>query len=317
MIAFLITVARKVGFFISVLLGVSFAIILLGRMVPGDAIDQLSDDPEFRAAMVQELGLDKPVIVQYVSWLGDAAQGDLGESWVLRQGEPVANLIGPALVKTASLVVPSLFLTFLFASLMIALTHYDGVRPVKLPLKVVTNVISVLPLFLMGELVIVLFNSQIWPLVEAGTIARPGWFALPGETHWFKYFLATLVLSVGNGTLSDLILHLDEEFDKVRHQEFVLSAWARGARSRLHIVLNLLVPVFTLVVNKLAFLLGGAVVVETVFNINGVGSMIWRAAEMRDIPVVIAISFVLAAVVVLMQLLSDLLQVIVDPRVRA
>ena len=165
-------------------------------------------------------------------------------------------------------------------------------------------------------MIILSINAQIYPLIEAGTIGRPAWFALPGEEHWVKYLLAVVVLAIGNGTLSDLLLHLSEEVEKVRHQEYILSAWARGARAVRHMALNLLVPTFTLVVNKITFMLGGVVVVEAVFNINGVGWMIWRAANQRDIPVVMAVSFIIAGGVALLQLVSDLLQVAVDPRVR-
>lgn len=317
MMSLLLTAGRKVGFFLAVLLGVSFAIILLGRMVPGDAIDQLGDDPEFRAAMMAELGLDKGIFEQYVDWVGRAITGEFGQSWVIRQGESVANLIGPAFKKTLFLLVPSLGLTFLMAALLLRFFQYDGLSYLKAPIRWVVHIASVLPLFVLGEMLILGLNHETYALMEAGTLSRPGWFALPGEDHWFKYLLAIFVLALGNGTLSDLMLHLGEEVDKVRHREFILSSWARGAKVMRHLVHNLLVPVATIVTNKTTFMLGGVVVVEWVFNINGVGAMIWRAANARDIPVVIAISFLIAGGVVLLQLLSDLLQVAVDPRARS
>lgn len=317
MTALLGTIVKKIGIFLAVLAGVSFAIIVLGRLVPGDAIDQLTDDPTVRAAMMAELGLDRSVIGQYFTWWGRVLAGDLGQSWVIRVGEPVINLIVPAFKKSLTLILPALALTFASAWTLLAVFRFDGVRLAKGPLRFAVHAISVLPLFLLGDMLIFGINSRLYPLIEAETISRPAWFALPGTEHWFKYLLAIVVLAVGNGMLSDLMLTLGEEVERVREREFILSAWARGANAWRHLALNLVVPVTTLVVNKVTFLLGGIVVVETVFNINGVGSMIWRAANQRDIPVVIAITFLISGGVALMQLLSDLLQVMIDPRVRS
>ena len=317
MTALLTTVGRKVGFFLAVLAGVSFAILVLGRMVPGDAIDQLTDDPTVRAAMVSELGLDRSLISQYFAWWAKALQGDLGESWVIRLGEPVLHLIGPAVEKSLSLILPALVVSFGSSWILLAFFRFDGLRALKGPVRLLVHAVSVLPLFLLGDLLMFTLNSRLYPLIEAGTLSRPAWFALPGEEHWFKYALAVLVLSLGNGLLSDLLIHLDEEVEALREREFILSAWSRGAAPGRHLALNLVVPVFTLMANKLTFLMGGIVVVETVFNINGIGSMIWRAANVRDIPVVIGITFFLSFWVAVVRLVSDLLQVAIDPRVRS
>lgn len=316
MFALLLTVARKVGFFLAVLFGVSFAIIVLGRLVPGDAIDQLTSDPQVRQAMLEEMGLERPLVFQYLAWWGKVLAGDFGQSWVIRQGEPVASLVGPAVLKSLSLILPALVVNFGLAWALMRFFGRDGLNWAKGPVRLVAHAISVLPLFLLGDLLISGINSQTYPWIEAERITRPAWFALPGNEHWFKYLLAVLVLAVGNGTLSDLTLHLTEEVGRVRESEFLLSVWARGARVAQHMALNLVVPLSTLFVNRMTFLLGGIVVVETVFNINGMGSMIWRAANQRDIPVVIAITFLVSAGVALLQLVSDLLQVVIDPRVR-
>lgn len=315
--ALLLTALRKVGFFLAVLLGVSFAIITLARFVPGDAIDQLSDDTAFRAAMVAELGLDQSLLEQYFAFWGKLLQGDLGQSWVLRQGDPVIGLIGPAFSKSLTLILPALGLSFGLASLLLFFFAWDGFRGLKSPVRFFAHACSVLPLFLLGDLLVLGVNGYVYRLVEAGSLERPLWFALPGEEHWFKYLLAVIVLAVGNGTLSDVVLHLDEEVRKVSHQEFILSSRIRGAWASRHMALNLLVPVATLLVNKIAFFVGGVVVVETVFNINGMGAMIWRAANSRDVPVVIGITFVIAAGMATLHLVTDLIQVIIDPRVRS
>lgn len=309
-------ISRKIGFFLAVLAGVSFAIIAISRMVPGDAIDQISDSPEQREELESQLGLNLSLTGQYVAWWGKALHLDLGESWVIRQGEEVSTLIGPAASKTASLVLPALLLNFTLASLLIALFHYDGVPWLKQGLRSFAHACSVIPLFLLGYLIILGFNVPTDLLVQRGVLERPEWFALPGEETWLKYVLAVVVLAIGNGTLSDVLLQLEAEVNALTSQEFMVSSRARGARFLQHFVPNILVPALTIFVNKAGFMLGGVVVVEYVFNINGMGMMIWNAANQRDVPVIVAISFIIAALVASLHLVTDLVQVAVDPRVR-
>ncbi len=313
---FLLTILRKVAFFIAVLMGVSFFIIALSRAVPGDAIDQITDSPEQREQLEAELGLDRPVLAQYGHWWLRMLALDLGESWVIRQGERVSTLIGPAAIKTARLVLPALFLTFALSTLLIALFRFDGLTFLKGALRSSAHMVSVIPLFLLGYLLIMAFNVPTYRLVEQGVIDRPLWFALPAEETWLKYILAVLVLALGNGTLSDVLLHLEAEVDQLIRQEFMVSTRARGGSTLRHFIPNILMPIMTIFVNKAGFFLGGVVVVEYVFNINGLGMMIWNAANQRDVPVVIAITFLIAALVASLNLLNDLLQVLVDPRAR-
>lgn len=313
---FLLTIARKFFFFLAVLMGVSFAIIGLSRLVPGDAIDQITDSPDQRAVLEAEMGLDRPIISQYVHWWGKVLEGDFGESWVIRQGERVSNLIGPAIRKTAELVIPALFLSFGTASLLIGLFRYDGFPWLKRALRSVSHMTSVVPAFLLGYLFIIGLNVPTYALVERGVIERPPWFALPAEETLLKYVLAVLVLAVGNGTLSDVLLHLEAEVEHLTRQEFMVSTRARGVSVLRHFLPNVLMPTMTIFVNKAGFFLGGVVVVEYVFNINGIGMMIWNAANQRDVPVVIAITFLISALVASLHLFNDLLQVTVDPRVR-
>ncbi len=312
----LFTIARKVAFFLAVLIGVSFAIIALSRAVPGDAIDQITDTPEQRAQLEAMLGLDRSLVSQYLHWWGNVFRLDFGESWVLRQGERVSVLIGPAIWKTTKLIVPALALTFGGAFLLIALFRFDGLPWIKKVIGSSAHLLSVIPLFLLGYLLIMAFNVPVYALMERGVIGRPAWFALPAEETLLKYALAVVTLAVGNGTLSDVLLHLESEVTQLVRQEFMVSTRARGGSFWRHFVPNILVPTMTVFVNKAGFFLGGVVVVEYVFNINGIGMMIWSAANLRDVPLVIAITFLVAALVAFLHLSGDLLQVAVDPRVR-
>lgn len=308
--------SRKIGFFLAVLAGVSFAIIAISRMVPGDAIDQISDSPEQRAQLEEQLGLNLTLTGQYLSWWGRVARLDFGESWVIRQGEPVSALILPAAGKTATLVIPALALNFALVAGLIAFFRYDGFPVLKRGLRSVSHAMSVIPLFLLGYLIILLFNAPVHALVERGLLTRPEWFALPAEETWHKYVLAIFVLAVGNGTLSDVLIHLEAEVAHLSGQEFMVSTRARGGSWIRHFLPNILVPTMTVLVNKTAFVLGGVVVAEYVFNINGLGMMIWNAANQRDVPVIVAISFLISGLVALLNLISDLVQVWVDPRLR-
>lgn len=312
----LLTIARKLGFFVAVLAGVSLAIIALSRAVPGDAIDQITDTPEHRAELEAMLGLDRPLLAQYAHWWGGVLHGDFGESWVYRQGARVSTLIRPAAWKTTKLILPALAATFAGAFLLIAFFQFDGLPRVKKVVRSSAHVLSVIPLFLMGYLLIMAFNIPTFVLIERGVIGRPSWFALPGEEAWLKYVLAVVTLAVGNGTLSDVLLHLEAEANQLIRQEFMISTRARGGNFWSHFIPNILVPTTTIFVNKAGFFLGGVVVVEYVFNINGIGMMIWRAANLRDVPLVIAITFLVAALVAFLHLFGDLLQVGIDPRVR-
>lgn len=308
--------SRKIGFFLAVLAGVSFAIIAISRMVPGDAIDQISDSPEQRAQLEEQLGLNLSLLGQYASWWGRVVALDFGESWVIRQGEQVSVLIIPAAAKTATLVVPALALNFALVALLISFFRYDGFPVLKRGLRSFSHAMSVIPLFLLGYLIILGFNAPVHALVERDLISRPEWFALPAEETWHKYVLAILVLAVGNGTLSDVLIHLEAEVAHLSAQEFMVSTRARGGSWARHFLPNILVPTMTVLVNKTAFVLGGVVVAEYVFNINGLGMMIWNAANQRDVPVIVAISFLISGLVALLNLVSDLVQVWVDPRLR-
>ncbi len=307
---------RKLGFSAAVIFGVSVVILVLSRAVPGDAIDQISDGPEERAVLEAELGLDRSFAEQFVSWWRRVAHMDFGASWVMRQGSDVRSLIAPAFRKTALLVVPALLMSLGVAAMLIAIGRWERFGFLWGSIRRLAHLVSVMPLFLMGYLIILAFNGPTYAMIEAGWIERPDWFALPGEMTWHKYALAICVLAVGNGTLSDVLLHLEAEVDAIMRQEYILSARARGVGVYSHALRNLVVPVVSIMINKAGFFLGGVVVVEYVFNIHGLGMMIWNAANLRDIPVVAAIAFVVSVLVTLLHLGVDLLQLAIDPRVR-
>jgi ABC-type dipeptide/oligopeptide/nickel transport system permease component len=287
------------------LLGVATVVFLLVRLLPGDPAETMlaraGAGPEAVASLRAELGLDRPLPAQYADWLGRVARGDLGRS--LLNNRPVRELIAEQWRSTAILAAVAFGWALLTGiPLGIIAARYRGRWPDRFATTLAVLGVAI-PIFWSGLLLIyVLSNWLGWLPPPAGT---PASALLPGIVLGFA--AAGPIARVTRATLLDVLA-----------QPYITAARARGLRWRAvlwrHAARNAAVPVLTVAGLQLGFLLGGAVVTESVFNRPGLGRLLVDGILWRDLPLVQGVALALALTYVLINLLVDLLAGWLDPR---
>ena len=308
-------IVRRLLLMVVTLLGVSVAIFVLLRIVPGNIADILFDsagliDPAEKQKIVADLGLDLPLPIQYWHWLNGLLHGDLGFSYVSEK--PVIDEILPRIPITARLA--ALAMTFAICA-GVPLGVISAVRQ-NTKLDYCLRVLSLsglsMPAFWLGLLI--LMACVRW----FGTI--PIYDRAP-ETFWaWLAMLAIPAASVGFRS-SALIMRLTRSsMLEVLRQDFVRTAKSKGLSDTAvtydHALRNAVLPVITTIGVETAFLFGGLIVTETVFNIPGVARFLVEAIRWRDYPMVQNLVMFIAVVVVTVNLIVDLLYMLVDPRIR-
>lgn len=306
---------RRLLLMVVTLFGVSIAIFLLLRIVPGNIADILFDsagliDPAEKQKIVADLGLDLPLPLQYWHWLNGLFHGDLGYSYVSEK--PVIDEILPRIPITARLA--ALALTFAICA-GVPLGVISAVRQNTM-LDYALRILSLsglsMPAFWLGLLI--LMACVRW----FGTI--PIYDRAP-ETFWaWLAMLAIPAASVGFRS-SALIMRLTRSsMLEVLRQDYVRTAKSKGLSDTAvtydHALRNAVLPVITTIGVETAFLFGGLIVTETVFNIPGVARFLVEAIRWRDYPMVQNLVMFIAIVVVTVNLIVDLLYMLVDPRIR-
>lgn len=311
----LIFAARRLLAAIPTLLVVTLLVFSLVRLLPGDpARLQLGEEatPQAISELRHQMGLDRPVAVQYVAWLGDLGRLNLGRS--LQDHTPVSGLIAEKLPTTFELAVLSLLVAALLA---LPAGIFSALRPGSWVDRVVTLLalsgIS-LPSFFLGILLVYLFS------VTLAWIPASGYVGL-GENPGLNLklmLLPAITLGVGSGAV--LTRFLRSSLLEVLGQDYVRTARAKGVASRLvivkHALRNALIPVVTVLGLQLGGLLGGAVVTEQIFSVPGFGRLLVDAVFTRDLPVIQGMVLTSAALVFLVSFLIDLAYGAIDPRVR-
>jgi peptide/nickel transport system permease protein len=277
------------------------------HLTPGDPVRVLlgatDATPQTVAEVTKELGYDKPILVQYLIFIGRLCRGNLGWSYQLH--EPVAELIGGQLLATAELAVVAFALALAIALALAFPTA--GRRPwLRRAFTAVELLMISTPGFWVGELLLTVFSFRLnlFPVVS-GT--SPAGLVLPAVT-----------LAIGlAGVLAQV---MREGLEEALDEPFVLSSRARGTSEsgvRLHHALrHALLPVVTLSGWVVGSLLGGAVLVETIFSRQGIGRVMAQAIASRDLPTVTGIAIVGAVVFSLVNLVVDVLYVVIDPRIK-
>src|SRR5262245_4413178 len=282
--------------------------VLLDR-APGDPVALYVNvqtlTPHEVEAVRQELGLDRSLPVRYGLWLLRTVQGDLGHS--LRSGRPVTVEVWRTGWRTLLLTGSAMLLTLLFAAVT-AYVAAMGRHPwVASGLTTAGYVLSGLPVFWLGYLVIYLATTHFHVLpVMAGS----------GEEGAWRYFwVPVLVLGLGNGTVSEVTRHLRTHLEGVLREDYIRTARAKGAPLWRHLYKDgLVMPLSSLLANKIPYVLGGAIVVEQVFNWPGMGRLTWQAASDRDYPVLLGVTLLSALIVRGAHILKEAVQVAVNPQ---
>jgi peptide/nickel transport system permease protein len=310
-------IAQRLGIGLVTLFGMSVVIFLLLRLAPGNIVDILFStggyvNPSERAAIERELGLDKPLWAQYVEWMGQLAVGNLGKSY--RYDLPAWEIIRPLIPVTLELALLSLIIS---VALGVPFGVISAVRQ-DTRLDYVLRVFSLaglsMPSFWLGMVIIL------------GLVAWIGWippvtYVRMSENFWLHAVQFMLpALAVGYRSSALIMRITRSSLLEVLREDYVRTAWAKGQTRRAviwrHALKNAILPVVTVIGIEFAFLIGGLVVTETVFNLPGLARFLVQAILWRDYPIVQNLVMFIAVVVILSNLLVDMLYGVLDPRVR-
>lgn len=274
---------------------------------PGDPIDLLPNSNELRPILQERWGLSDDPMIGWSNSVLKTLQGDLGVSLSLKPGTPVAEVISGPLMTSLGLALSAIILSLLLAFF----TSSSRIKPL-LPAAIVG--LSAAPLFLLIHVVVNTVNEVTFWGINAEYLARPDWFALPLEPSVFRTILAIVLLAIGSGAAWDMHDDISTAKRQIEASDFVLATEGRGHSIWPHIWRNLLPSIASSLSGRLPFYLGGLVILEQLFNLNGAGSLLWRSALNRDYPVAAGVALGFAVVVAVVRLVSHLIRAVIDPR---
>ncbi len=288
---------------------VTLMVFTILHLTPGDPVDLIVGEANMTTQQRDQIrhfwGLDKPIYVQYFTWLKNIVHGDFGES-VTFGGRPVSDLLRAAAPNTLKLNALALSISILIAipaGVFAAVKRYSFFDGASIFLS--TLGISI-PNFWLGLMLIILFSLKL------------GWLPPFGSNGWKAYILPVFVLSSEQMALFARLTRATTL--EVMNQEYVATARAKGLAERIvlfrHIVRNALLPIITVVGFRIGVLFSGTIVIETVFSWPGIGRLLFQAISRRDYLVVQSIVTIGAVIVILATLLTDIVYAYVDPRIR-
>ena len=297
------------------LIGMSIVIFALLRLVPGNIADILFDsagmiDPAQKAEIEAELGLDLPVPVQYWHWIVGLVQGDLGYSYVSEL--PTVDELAPRIPITAKLALLALIFSIIFGVPLGVISAVKQDTTLDYVLRIISLSGLSLPSFWLGLLVLMAFVQ--W----AGYIPI---YTNPPEGWWAELKLYAIPAAAVGFRASALIMRLTRSsMLEIMRQDYIRTARAKGASENAvnyqHALKNAVLPVITIIGIEAAFLIGGLIVTETVFNIPGMARFLVEAIQWRDYPIVQNLVMFIALVTVLVNFAVDLAYAALDPRIR-
>ena len=299
------------------LVGMSMVIFFLMRLAPGNITDIIFEsagyvDQEDKRRLERELGIDKPVTIQYLHWMRDLAQGELGKSY--RYELPAWSIIKPRLPVTLELAFLALFFSIVLGVPAGVISAIRQDRPLDYAMRVVSLAGLSMPSFWLGMVVILLLVRSLgW--IPSVTYVSP---FVDLKANLLQFFFPALAVGYRS---SALIMRITRSaMLEVLREDYIRTAWAKGQREGFvvwrHALKNASLPVITLIGIEFAFLIGGLIVTETVFNLPGVARYLVDAIQGRDYPIVQNLVMLIAMVVVAANLTVDLLYAWLDPRIK-
>lgn len=298
---------RRLVLLLPVFFVVSLVVFFIIHLVPGDPIDNLmraGSTPEQRLLIEAKYGLDRSLVEQYFTWMGRLLTGDLGTSII--QGRPVSALIARNLPYSLELGIAALlFSTLTGIAAGVVAASYQGTRVDD----TITGFIllgSTVPSFWLGLLLILVF--AVWL----------GWVPVSGARGWSSLILPTIAAGLGGIALVARVTRI--AMIETSRQDFVTLLHAKGLPPFViqlrHVLRHAMVPVVTILSLRIGWVLGGAVTIEYVFARPGLGSLLIRALNQRDYPLVQGCLLMLAMAVIIGALIGDIVQAAMDPRQR-
>ena len=306
---------KRLLILILTLLLVSLAIFAVMRIIPGDPaqiILGLQATPEAVSALRTQLGLDRPLSFQYVTWIGELIQGNLGKS--INYGVPIADLVIQRVAVTGPLtLIAVLFSVVISIPLGIyAVTHQN--RPGDYGVMLFSQIGLAIPAFWAGLLLILLFAVHLHWVASGGF---PGWSkSIPGSIK------SLLLPAVALGLIQAAVLArlTRSSLLEVLREDYIQTARSKGLTERAviykHAFRNAVIPVLTILGLQIGQLMAGAIIIEQVFFLPGLGRLVYLAINQRDLPVVQAVVLLVACVIVIVNFLVDLMYAVLDPRIR-
>lgn len=306
---------RRFFLMLLTLFGISILVFTMLRVVPGNIADILFDaagmiDSADKAKLEADLGIDRPIAVQYVTWINGLAHGDLGYSYVSEK--PALEEIAPRIPITAKLAGLALLFSITFGVPLGVISAVKQNSKLDYTLRVISLSGLSMPAFWLGLLILMVFVKFF------GTIPI---YTNPPVGFWNALWLYSVPAAAVGFRSSALIMRLTRSsMLEVLRQDYIRTARAKGASDSIvnyhHALRNAVLPVVTVIGIEAAFLMGGLIVTETVFNIPGVARFLVEAIRWRDYPIVQNLVMFIAVVAVSINFLVDLLYAVLDPRIK-
>lgn len=297
----------------------------LPRLMPGNPLALIAGvdvgllTPEQRAELIEDAGLNEPVIEQYVDYWGSILTGDLGTSY--RSGREISGLIAERLPWTLLLAGGALVVSSFFGIVLGAISAWR--RGGKLDIPLLTGMIALqsLPSFWLGMLLISIFSVQLGIFPSFGAVSPAASFEGWAQVRDIAEHAVLPVVTLSVLSTPGVYLTMRYSMLEVLGEDFIRTARAKGASQRRvlfgHVARNAIAPVLTFLAIRFAFSFGGAVIIETVFSYPGLGRLVFEAVSGRDFPVMQAAFLVFTAAVLVANLVADLIYPVLDPRTRA
>jgi peptide/nickel transport system permease protein len=302
---------RRLVEMIPVLVGITLVAFLFMQLLPGDPITILTGgkaSPQTIAALRAEYGLNKPAYMQYLFFVRNALHGNLGTS--ILQQVPVAQLVLQRVGPTVFLLSYGTLIAVLLTVPLSILSAMRADRPIDHGIRIGGMVTFAMPSFWLGLLLILLFGLKLH------------WFPIAGWGQGFLghlYYLFLPSLAIGLFLAPMLVQSLRSSLLEITEAEYIEAARAKGLKpTRImvkHVLRNALIPTVTILGVNIGWLVGGTVVIETVFSIPGLGQLLIQSVLYRDYPTIIGLVIVFGFLVMVVNMLADLSYAAIDPRV--
>ena len=300
---------RRLFMSVMVLFGVSLLTFSMMHLVPGDPVVAMAGRQAVSAETIEQLredlGINDPLPIQYWNYVSRAVQGDLGQS--IRSKRPVTETIAEQLPSTIQLAVVTIVLASILGFTLGVISAFKrGTWIDSLTMVTAISGISI-PHFWLGLMLIILFSVQL------------GWLpSVASSDDWRGLILPAITLAVGEAAVITRLVRAS--MLDVLDQQYLVAARARGVKEHrvvlYHGMRNALIPVVTVIALQITYLLGGAIVVESIFARQGIGRLAVKAVNDRDFPLVQGVVLVTAAIYVIVNTVTDIMYVYLDPRIR-
>lgn len=314
---YLLTRISQIPITLGIILGISFFLI---HAAPGDPVAALAGDyvtKEYRDLIIQHYGLDQPLITQSFKYFKNVVTGDFGDSYYFKA--PVFAVISTRVLPTLLLVVPSVVLSTFFGIVLGMLTVRFKSYTIGIGIPILATIIYALPTFWLGYLLILIFsiNFNIFPIQG---MSNPR-YSLEGLEYFIDVLkhLALPLLTMVLTQLAQVVLLVKSRLSEEIQRPYFKTALSKGLKRQSaifnHALPNAMLPIVTVLGTRFGFLITGSILTETVFAWPGLGRLMIIAIEVRDYPLVLGILFMLSLIILILNLITDLIYTILDPRI--